>query len=112
MGGGGGEGLLQAHGQPKPFQCVESSLCRSHARCFERLFGSRCWPAPARVCDNEVRHCSYPSFPAFFLPCSVLLQCHAPRKEYYKKFLFEPLPVESHLDHFLHDHMGAEVVTR
>jgi hypothetical protein len=87
--------------------------------------------------------------------------CHSPRKEYYKKFLFEPLPggwagswqalddceaacaalcgcilplqlcpvdltmlrclslpfpalpaVESHLDHFLHDHMAAEVVTR
>lgn len=83
--------------------------------------------------------------------------CHAPKKEYYKKFLFEPLPggstapvatqvltsiafewspgrasqcnarlnhaalaslpslppaVESHLDHFLHDHMAAEVVTR
>ncbi|PSC69011.1 U5 small nuclear ribonucleo 200 kDa helicase-like [Micractinium conductrix] len=41
-----------------------------------------------------------------------VLQCHAPKKEYYKKFLFEPLPVESHLDHFLHDHMAAEVVTR
>ena len=38
--------------------------------------------------------------------------CHAPRKEYYKKFLFEPLPVESHLDHFLHDHFVAEIVTR
>jgi pre-mRNA-splicing helicase BRR2 len=41
-----------------------------------------------------------------------VLMCHAPKKEYYKKFLFEPLPVESHLDHFLHDHMAAEVVTR
>lgn len=41
-----------------------------------------------------------------------LLLCHAPRKEYYKKFLFEPLPVESHLDHFLADHFVAEVVTR
>ena len=41
-----------------------------------------------------------------------LLLCHAPRKEYYKKFLFEPFPVESHLDHFLHDPMVAEIVTR
>eukprot|EP00252_Welwitschia_mirabilis_P011890 TRINITY_DN2641_c0_g2_i1.p1 TRINITY_DN2641_c0_g2~~TRINITY_DN2641_c0_g2_i1.p1 ORF type:complete len:1287 (-),score=253.33 TRINITY_DN2641_c0_g2_i1:150-3629(-) len=40
--------------------------------------------------------------------CVIL--CHAPRKEYYKKFLYEPYPVESHLDHFLHDHMNAEVV--
>eukprot|EP00897_Mesotaenium_endlicherianum_P008156 jgi/Mesen1/7369/ME000381S06604 len=42
--------------------------------------------------------------------CVIL--CHAPRKEYYKKFLYEPLPVESHLDQFLHDHMNAEVVVR
>ena len=41
-----------------------------------------------------------------------VLLCHAPRKEYYKRFLFEPFPVESHLDHFLHDHLCAEVVTR
>jgi len=41
-----------------------------------------------------------------------VLLCHAPRKEYYKKFLFEPFPVESHLDHFLHDPMVAEIVTR
>lgn len=33
--------------------------------------------------------------------------CAAPRKEYYKKFLFEPLPIESHLDHFLHDTFNA-----
>ena len=42
--------------------------------------------------------------------CVIL--CHAPKKEYYKKFLYEPLPVESHLDHYLHDHLNAEVVTR
>jgi hypothetical protein len=33
--------------------------------------------------------------------------CAAPRKEYYKKFLFEPLPIESHLDHYLHDTFNA-----
>ena len=26
------------------------------------------------------------------LRCSCMLMCHSPRKEYYKKFLFEPLP--------------------
>lgn len=36
-----------------------------------------------------------------------VLMCAAPRKEYYKKFLFEPLPIESHLDHFLHDTFNA-----
>lgn len=38
--------------------------------------------------------------------------CHSPRKEYYKKFLFEPFPVESHLDHALNDHFVAEIGTR
>ncbi len=38
--------------------------------------------------------------------------CHGPKKDFYKKFLYEPLPVESHLDHFINDHMNAEVVTK
>lgn len=38
--------------------------------------------------------------------------CHAPKKEFYKKFLFEPYPVESHLNHYLHDHLNAEIVTK
>ncbi|KAE8717867.1 SNRNP200 protein [Hibiscus syriacus] len=40
--------------------------------------------------------------------CVIL--CHAPRKEYYKKFLYEAFPVESHLQHFLHDNFNAEIV--
>ncbi|KAH7681139.1 RNA helicase protein [Dioscorea alata] len=40
--------------------------------------------------------------------CVIL--CHAPRKEYYKKFLYEAFPVESQLHHFIHDHFNAEVV--
>nr|XP_027060744.1 DExH-box ATP-dependent RNA helicase DExH12-like [Coffea arabica] len=38
--------------------------------------------------------------------------CHAPRKEYYKKFLYEAFPVESHLHHYLHDNLNAEVVVK
>jgi pre-mRNA-splicing helicase BRR2 len=38
--------------------------------------------------------------------------CHTPKKEFYKKFVYEPLPIESHLDHFLHDHFNAEIVTK
>ncbi|KAF9159441.1 DEIH-box ATPase [Actinomortierella ambigua] len=41
-----------------------------------------------------------------------VLMCQANRKDFYKKFLFEALPVESHLDHFLHDHFNAEIVTK
>lgn len=42
--------------------------------------------------------------------CVVL--CHNPKKEFLKKLLYDPLPVESHLDHFLHDHLNAEIVTK
>ncbi|KAF5776704.1 putative RNA helicase [Helianthus annuus] len=38
--------------------------------------------------------------------------CHGPREKYYKKFLFEPFPVESHLQHHLHDNLNAEVVVK
>ncbi|KAG9299631.1 hypothetical protein G9A89_020802 [Geosiphon pyriformis] len=41
-----------------------------------------------------------------------VLMCQAIKKEFYKKFLYEALPVESHLDHFLHDHFNAEIMTR
>ncbi|KAJ3182114.1 DEIH-box ATPase [Irineochytrium annulatum] len=41
-----------------------------------------------------------------------VLMCQAVKKDYYKKFLYEALPVESHLDHFLHDHFNAEIVTK
>jgi len=41
-----------------------------------------------------------------------VLLCHAPKKEFYKKFIYEPLPVESHLDLFLQNHLNAEIVTK
>jgi pre-mRNA-splicing helicase BRR2 len=42
--------------------------------------------------------------------CVIL--CHTPRKEYLRKLLNDPLPLESHLDHFLHDHINADIVTK
>jgi pre-mRNA-splicing helicase BRR2 len=41
-----------------------------------------------------------------------LVLCHTPKREYLRKLLHEPLPIESHLDHYLHDHLNAEVVTK
>jgi pre-mRNA-splicing helicase BRR2 len=41
-----------------------------------------------------------------------MLLCFGPKKEYLKRLLYEPLPIESHLDHFLHDHLNAEIVTK
>jgi len=42
--------------------------------------------------------------------CVIL--CQASKKEFFKKFLNEPLPVESHLDHVMHDHFSAETVVK
>lgn len=38
--------------------------------------------------------------------------CQSNKKEFFKKFILEPLPIESHLDRSLHDHFNAEIVTR
>ncbi|CAM8907106.1 unnamed protein product [Rhodiola kirilowii] len=36
---------------------------------------------------------------------------HEPKKSFYKKFLYEPFPVESSLREQLHDHLNAEIVS-
>lgn len=41
-----------------------------------------------------------------------VIMCQASKKEFFKKFLSNPLPVESHLDHVLHDHFSAETVVK
>lgn len=38
-----------------------------------------------------------------------VLLCHTPKREYLRKLLHEPLPIESHLDHVMAEHMNAEV---
>jgi pre-mRNA-splicing helicase BRR2 len=39
-----------------------------------------------------------------------VLMCPASKREYYKKFIYEPLPVESRLDQRLADNINAEIV--
>lgn len=41
-----------------------------------------------------------------------VLMCNAIKRDFYKKFLYESLPVESLLNHYLHDHFNAEIVTK
>ena len=36
---------------------------------------------------------------------------HEPKKNFYKKFLYEPFPVESSLADVLHDHFNAEIIS-
>jgi pre-mRNA-splicing helicase BRR2 len=38
--------------------------------------------------------------------------CQSSKTEFLRKFLSEPLPVESHLDHCLQDHFNAEIVSK
>ncbi|XP_050559802.1 putative U5 small nuclear ribonucleoprotein 200 kDa helicase [Spodoptera frugiperda] len=42
----------------------------------------------------------------------VVLMCVAHHKTFFTKLLNDCLPLESHLDHRLHDHMNAEIVTK
>lgn len=44
--------------------------------------------------------------------CRCLVMCHQKKREFYKKFITEPIPVESYLESFLHDHMSAEIYTK
>ncbi|XP_045506046.1 putative U5 small nuclear ribonucleoprotein 200 kDa helicase isoform X2 [Colias croceus] len=41
-----------------------------------------------------------------------VLMCAAHHKSFFTKLLNDCLPLESHLDHRLHDHMNAEIVTK
>lgn len=40
-----------------------------------------------------------------------VIMVHEPKKNFYKKFLYEPFPVESYLGHVLQDHLNAEIVS-
>lgn len=40
------------------------------------------------------------------------VMCHSSKKEYLKKLILEPLPMESHMNHFIHDHLNSEIVTK
>jgi activating signal cointegrator complex subunit 3 len=49
------------------------------------------------------------------LPPQVGYACilvHAPKKNFYRKFLYQPFPVESQLRDQLHNHINAEVATK
>ncbi|XP_020701426.1 DExH-box ATP-dependent RNA helicase DExH14 isoform X3 [Dendrobium catenatum] len=49
--------------------------------------------------------------PQFDQHGKAVILVHEPKKSFYKKFLYEPFPVESNLREHLHDHIIAEIVT-
>lgn len=69
---------------------------------------------------REKRHVDYPIVDLLHMmgrhdtgasgKCVIL--CHSPKKDYLKKLLYDPLPIESHLDSYLHDHFNSEIVTK
>lgn len=46
------------------------------------------------------------------LSAKCLILCHSSKREYLRRMLHDPLAIESHLDHYLHDHINAEVVSK
>jgi activating signal cointegrator complex subunit 3 len=49
--------------------------------------------------------------PQFDTYAKAVIMVHEPKKNFYKKFLYEPFPVESSLHTVLHDHFNAEIVS-
>ena len=45
------------------------------------------------------------------LAAKCIIYCQTHKKEYYLKFLKEPLPIESSLDSHFHDILNAEIVS-
>ncbi|RKP18260.1 Sec63-domain-containing protein, partial [Rozella allomycis CSF55] len=85
-----------------------------------------CWIAPK--CNKVVlmgtqyyegrehRYVDYPITLILFMlgrsKDKCLFMCPFVRKEFYKKFLNEPLPIESHLNLNLHDYFNSEIVSK
>ncbi|KAK7411347.1 hypothetical protein VNO78_02780 [Psophocarpus tetragonolobus] len=49
--------------------------------------------------------------PQFDQHGKAVILVHEPKKSFYKKFLYEPFPVESSLRERLHDHINAEIIS-
>ena len=62
--------------------------------------------------SDMLQMCGRANRPLIDLDSKVVVMCQSSRKNFYKKFLYEPLPVESHLDKCLNDHFNAEIVTK
>jgi len=50
--------------------------------------------------------------PQFDDSAVAVIMCHEPKKQFYRRFLYEPFPVESSLHDQLTDHLNAEIVSK
>jgi pre-mRNA-splicing helicase BRR2 len=62
--------------------------------------------------SEMLQMCGRANRPKVDTDSKVVVMCQSAKKAFYKKFLYEPIPIESHLDKFLHDHFNAEIVTK
>eukprot|EP01156_Anaeramoeba_ignava_P023643 Anaeramoba_ignava/c21685_g2_i1.p2 GENE.c21685_g2_i1~~c21685_g2_i1.p2 ORF type:complete len:772 (-),score=270.97 c21685_g2_i1:36-2351(-) len=64
------------------------------------------------ICDNIVTHnCGRAGRPQFDTSGKAVIMVQDKKKDFYRKFLFDPFPVESSLIKYLHDHINAEIVS-
>lgn len=59
------------------------------------------------LCLQKVWKIGRPQFDSEGRACVLV---HEPKKVFYRKFLYEPFPVESALHKKLHNHLNAEIV--
>ncbi|XP_071902326.1 DExH-box ATP-dependent RNA helicase DExH14 isoform X2 [Coffea arabica] len=60
--------------------------------------------------NNKIQMMGRAGRPQYDQHGKAVILVHEPKKSFYKKFLYEPFPVESSLREQLHDHINAEIV--
>ncbi|CAK7339039.1 unnamed protein product [Dovyalis caffra] len=78
---------------------IHEGLSSTDREVFTLLFGS----GKIQVCAGQ---------PVVDDSATCVILCHAPRKEYYKTFLCEAFPVESHFQFFLLEYLNSEVAAQ
>uniref|UniRef100_A0A8C1DTC0 Activating signal cointegrator 1 complex subunit 3 n=1 Tax=Cyprinus carpio carpio TaxID=630221 RepID=A0A8C1DTC0_CYPCA len=104
---------------------LHEGLSPTERRIVEHLFTSvfTLCMCIAHKCLSPIRYVDYPIYDVLQMVGKAnrplqddegrcVIMCQGSKKDFFKKFLYEPLPVESHLDHCLHDHFNAEIVTK
>lgn len=85
--------------------CCDADLCSCFFSFCLLLFPGFCMQDVIQMMGRASR-------PLIDTTGKCVILCQGSKKEFYKKFLYEPLPIESHLDHYLADHLNAEIITK
>lgn len=102
---------------------IQVVVCTEQLSWGMTMLAHLCIVMDTKKFDGENRYVDYPihdvlqmmgraSRPGIDQSGMCVLLTQNSKKEYYKKFIYEPLPVESHLDQRMADHMNAEIVMK